>query len=196
MPSRDRLDRILALARRHRPGLVLVDKHDARWMRAVGRAVSPLMPGFMDRVTTVIGDRVYLPGPPDRFDPDELARTLAHELVHQLDQQEHGAAFYLSYAAWPMPVGRTRRAHWERRAYAVDLMLAHHDGGPRGLAREASRVAELFSGPMYGWMWAGSESARSYVQVVADEVAAGTLQLREPYRQILRAWDGEEPRWA
>src|SRR5262249_5844475 len=107
----DRLDRILALVRRHRPNLRLVDKHDGPAWRAL-RRVAPGLYGF----TTVIGDTVYLTAPPDEIERDDLAATLAHELVHQLDQAEHGLGFYASYGVWPLPFGRTARAHWERRA--------------------------------------------------------------------------------
>lgn len=184
----DRLDRILALVRRHRPNLRLVDKHEVRWMRPIG----VVAPTFVDDFTTVIGDTVYLSGPVDAFPRDALAGILAHELVHQLDQAEHGAAFYLSYGLAPLPVGRTRRAHWERRAYAVDLMLAWDRAGEAGLARALDRVAPLFAGPAYGWMWAGMDAARAYLAPVAGEVRAGTLQERPPYRDILRAWRGED----
>jgi hypothetical protein len=188
----DRLDRILALVRMHRPGVRLVDKHDVPWMRAVAVAVRPLIPTFMEHVTTVIGDTVYLPAPPSRMDRDLLARILAHELVHQLDQAEHGLAFYATYAAVPLPVGRTLRAHWERRAYTVDLLLAHHEGGERGLAWEVERLVRLFAGPTYGFMWAGAGAARAYVEHAADEVRTGRARGRPPYRDILAAWSGED----
>ena len=186
----DRLDRILALVRRHRPGLRLVDKHTVPLARVAGVVLRPWMPTFMDTVTTVVGDTVYLPGPPERIDRMLLARILAHELVHQLDQAEHGLGFYVSYALTPAPFGRTGRAHWERRAYAVDLMLAWHEGGDAALVRATHRIAMLFSGPTYGWMWLGSDAARQYVGAVADEIRSGTLQQRAPYREILAAWTG------
>ncbi|MEQ1502723.1 MAG: hypothetical protein ABMB14_10865 [Myxococcota bacterium] len=170
----------------------LVDKHAVPWMSWLGFAVRPMMPAFMDAVTTVIGDTVYLPGPPASLDRTELARILAHELVHQLDQADHGGWFYASYAAVPAPVGRTMRAYWERRAYAVDLLLAWHDGGEPALARAADHVARLFSGPAYGFMWAGSDAARAYLAPVVDDVRSGALARRAPYREILAAWTGEE----
>lgn len=186
----DLLDRILALARRHRPGLRLVDKHHVPIARLSAFLLTPLMPAFMDDVTTVIGDTVYLPGRPEDLDRQLLARILAHELVHQLDQAEHGLRFYLTYAVAPLPVGRTMRAHWERRAYAVDLMLAWEEGGERSLSAATLRVARHFSGPTYGWMWLGVDAARQYVGAVADEIRSGTLQQRAPYREILAAWTG------
>lgn len=186
----DRLDRILALARRHRPGLRLVDKHDVPIARVGGVLLRPWMPTFMDAVTTVIGDTVYLPAPPEKMDRLLLAQILAHELVHQLDQAAYGLRFYLTYTVAPLPVGRTMRAHWERRAYAVDLMLAWEDGGEGALIRAEKRITRLFAGPTYGWMWVGSDSARQYVGAVADEIRSGTLQQRMPYREILAAWTG------
>jgi hypothetical protein len=186
----DALERILSLAMRHVPQLRLVDKHDYPLWRIVGLGVRPLMPGFMEHVTTVIGDTVYLPCPAEHMPRDLLAQILAHELVHQLDQREHGWWFYASYALAPLPAGRTMRAHWERRAYAVDLMLAHEGGGEPALRRCAERVTRYFAGPDYGFMWAGQEAARRYLGVIEDEIRAGTLQKRTPYDEILTAWRG------
>jgi hypothetical protein len=186
----DALDRILSVARRHVPQLRLVDKHDYPLWKIVGLGVRPLMPDFMEHVTTVIGDTVYLPCPPDRMPRVLLAQILAHELVHQLDQREHGWWFYASYAMAPLPAGRTMRAHWERRAYAVDLMLANATGGEPALRRKAAQVTRYFAGPYYGFMWAGQEAARSYVRTIEDEILAGTLQKRAPYDEILTAWRG------
>ena len=185
-----RLDRMLALVRTHRPDVALVDKRQVPWMRAVGVAMKPLMPDFMHSVTTVIGDTVYLPRAPEQMPRDHLARILAHELVHQLDQAEHGARFYVSYAALPLPIARTRRAHWERRAYAVDLMLAYTDGGEPSLSHALDRVVPLFAGPAYGFMWAGRASARAYLAPVVADIRAGRLQRRAPYADILAAWTG------
>lgn len=186
----DRLDRMLALVRSHRPGLRLVHKADVAWMRWAGRLIRPISPDFDRAVTTVIGDTVYLPVPPDRFDRDQLARILAHELVHQLDQREHGLRFYASYLLTPAPFGRTHRARWERRAYAVDLMIAREEGGDEGLRRAAQRLVGLFSGPSYAWMWAGRGAARAFLEPTVEAVRAGELQVEWPYREILAAWRG------
>lgn len=191
----DRLDRMLALARSHVPGLRIVEKADIWWMRAVGRLLRPVIPEFDTHYTTVLGDTIYLPVPFERFPRDGLAVTLAHELVHQLDQKEWGLWFYTSYAMFPAPVWRTGRARWERRGYAVDLMIAHHRGGERELMRVARRLEGLFSGPGYLWMWGGAEAARDYLAPVLDDIRAGRLQSEAPYDAILAAWkgDGTEP---
>jgi len=187
--SLDQLDRILALARAHRPGLRLVDKADSPWMRAASWLVWPFMPTFLTEVTTVVGDTVYTPGPPETIRRPLLARILAHELVHQLDQAEHPIWFYVSYGV-VLPTGRTWRAWWERRAYGVDLMLAWEEGGEERLRRSLARIEGLFAGPAYGFMWAGRRSARTYLAPMADDVRAGRLQEQEPYRSILAAWRG------
>ncbi|HHO49286.1 MAG TPA: hypothetical protein ENK18_00045 [Deltaproteobacteria bacterium] len=187
-----KLERMLSLVRRHRPDLEIVDKRTVPWVRGLGLVLRPVIPDFMTAFTMVIGDRVYLAGSPDRFPRDQLARILAHELVHQLDQAKHGAAFYLSYALLPLPLLRTRRAHWERRAYAVDLMLDHHDGGEEALLRTLQRCTALFAGPAYGWMWAGEHAASTFLEDVAAEVRSGALAQRDPYREILEAWRGPE----
>jgi hypothetical protein len=161
-------------------------------MRAAAPLMRPMMPTFMSGVTTVIGDTIYTPGPADGIPRDLLARILAHELVHQQDQATYGLTFYATYGLL-MPTGRTYRAHWERRAYAVDLMLAQEEGGEAGLQRALARIVPLFSGPAYGWMWAGQQAAQAYLAPVVDEVRTGTLQTREPYRAILAAWTGAHP---
>lgn len=180
----DELDRMLALARREVPQLRLVYKETVWWMRAWGRLIAPVNPDFRTLYTVVIGSTVYLPREPEQMPRLALARTLAHELVHQLDQRQWGPLFYLSYGG-AMPVGRTVRAHWERRAYAVDLMLAHRSGGEVALDAAAERLAALFSGPSYGWMWAGRSSARSFLAPVVEAIREGTLQEQQPYREIL-----------
>lgn len=187
-----RLDRILELARAHRPDLRLVPKSEVPWMRALGVVLSPIVPDFMTAFTTVIGDTIYLPRPVDQIEPSALAVTLAHEHVHQLDQEQYGLWFYASYLL-VLPVVRTRRAHWERRAYGVDLMLAYEMGGASRMDRVFESLVSVFSGSSYAWMWAGREAARAYLEPMAEEIRAGTLQERAPYRGILAAWrSGEE----
>ncbi|MEZ4323348.1 MAG: hypothetical protein R3F61_38140 [Myxococcota bacterium] len=186
----DRLDRILALVRTHVPDTRIVQKRDVWWMRAVGRVLRPLIPDFETRYTTVIGNTVYLPCPLADFPRDALAATLAHELVHQLDQREWGVWFYLSYGLTPLPLWRTHRAHWERRAYAVDLMLARQIGGDARVSLVAARLRELFGGPGYGWMWGGRAAAEAYLAPVVERVRSGELQQEAPYAEILEAWEG------
>ena len=188
----NRLERIVALCRQRVPGLRLVDKQQVWWMRWVGTALRPIVPEFADRYTTVIGDTVFLPRPPEALPQDQLASTLAHELVHQLDQKEYRAWFYISYALG-MPAGRTMRAYWERRAYAVDLMLAMERGGPNEVRRVANHLVEIFRGPAYFWMWAGRMSASEYLRPVVEDVLDGSIHRREPYRSILAAWRGVDP---
>ena len=177
-----------ALVRRHVPALKLVEKVDSPLMRALGRVLQPINPDFMERYTTVIGSTIYLPRPKATFPPDALAQTLAHELVHQLDMQALGPLFYVSYAATPLPVWRTHRAYWERRGYAVDLMLALEIGGEARLVAVESWIRGVFAGPAYGWMWGGRPAAARFLKPVVDEVRSGALQQRFPYREVLEAW--------
>lgn len=180
---------MLALVRREIPDLRLVEKRDSPLMRAAAVLTYPLNPAFATDYTTVIGSTVYLPQPVDRVPRDQLAATLAHELVHQLDQRASPVWFYVSYGLLPLPVGRSRRAHWELRAYTVDLMLAHLRG-ESALERRVDWLAEIFSGPAYGWMWAGKAAAREFIAPAVAAVRAGTVQAQEPYRSILAAWRG------
>lgn len=185
----------MALGRSHVPHLVLVQKRDVWWMRALGHLLRPINPDFMTRYTTVIGATVYLPRPLAEIPREQLAQILAHELVHQLDMYGYGLGFYLSYLLTPLPVWRTHRAYWERRAYAVDLILAHLEGGDGRLALEETRLRGIFGGPAYGWMWGGRVAAASYLRPIAAQIRAGKLQQQWPYSEILEAWgesDGDE----
>lgn len=190
MHSSPRVERMEALVRRNVPGLRIVEKVDSPLMKGLGRVLRPINPDFMDRYTTVLGSTIYLPCPKSTIPPDELAKTLAHEMVHQLDMQDFGALFYLSYVATPLPLGRTHRAFWERRGYAVDLMIAHHTGGDVRLAAVESWVRGVFAGPAYGWMWSGRPAAAAFLKPVSDAIRAGELQKRQPYADILTAWTG------
>jgi len=187
----DRLDRILELVRRHVPDVRLVRKADSRLMRSLAVVLRPITPDFSTRYTTVLGKTVYLPRPVEAFDRDHLAGILAHELVHQLDMLEHGPWFYVSYVVAPLPAGRTRRAFWERRAYAVDLMLAFDRDGEEGMQAVLWRLVRIFSGPAYGWMWSGEDAARHFLEPICREIRSGSLQVREPYASIYRAWTGD-----
>jgi len=188
----DRLDRILLLSRSFRPGLRLVDRHEVWWMRLGGELMRPVVPGFNERFTTVIGDTVYLPAPAERLHRDGLAALLAHELVHQLDQRDWGPWFYASYVA-TAPIVRTARAVWERRAYAVDFMLAYEVGGTAALDGQFERVVRIFAGPSYLWMWAGRRAASRFLEPVREAVRQGRLQTEPPYDRILGAWRGDPP---
>lgn len=190
--SPDRLDRILELARRARPGLRLVNRNEVGWMRLGGRLVSPFVPNINQTFTTVLGDTVYLPRPVENIQRDQLAAILAHEYVHQLDQARWGPLFYLSYVA-AGPALRTQRADWERRAYAVDLLLAHEHGGRPRLEEVADRIARIFAGPGYLWMWAGLDAARRYLEPTVAAVRDGSLAYEPPYDEILAAWRGTTP---
>lgn len=184
----DRLDRMLALVKKSIPDLRLVHKDEVPWMRTLSRGLSPIVPDFQTRFTTVIGSTVYLPAPLQALRRDDLAETLGHEFVHQLDQKRWGPAFYLSYVL-AGPTGRTARAYWERRAYAVDLMIAN-EASERELLRVRKFIIGLFAGPSYAWMWAGSESAAAFLEPVVQRIRDGSLQKEAPYDAILKAWRG------
>lgn len=160
-------------------------------MRVFGRLIRPVVPDFDTHYTTVLGRTVYLPRPPEQMPERVLAATLCHELVHQLDQRRYGLLFYASYA-WALPAGRTMRAYWERRAYAVDLLFAYDRGGDPELDNVARRLADLFSGPGYFFMWAGRASAAAYLRPVVDAVRDGSLAEQQPYAEILAVWRGDQ----
>ena len=183
----DRLDRVLALVRARVPRLQIVHKREVGWMRAVGRLLRPINPAFEEHFTVVIGATIYLHTAPDQIDRDELAAILAHELVHQLDQQRWGPIFYLSYALL-LPVGRTARAFWERRAYAVDLLIARERGGPGGVHQRGRIIAHYFTGGSYLWMWPGWRAANRFLAPTIQAVIDEGLDDVEPYRSILAAW--------
>ncbi len=183
----NRLDRMHVLVRTYVPDLRMVEKKDSQLMRGLGILLRPVSPDFETHFTVVIGRTVYLAKPIADWQPDRLAATLAHELIHQLDQQRWGLGFYLSYFLC-LPTGRTMRAWWERRAYVVDLLLARERGGPPGVERTLNWLVEIFAGPNYGWMWAGQSAARRFLEPVARDVLAGRYDEVEPYCSILAAW--------
>lgn len=187
--SADRLDRLLALCRSRVPDLRFAVKSDSAGMRALARLVRPLSPEFAERYVTVIGATVWLPRPAAQFARDDLAAILAHELVHQLDQQRYGPLFYLSYGL-ALPAGRTARAAWERKAYAVDLLIAREEGGLAGVRACANRLIPLFAGSEYGFMWAGEHAAARFLAPTVEAVLRGELDGRAPYAAILAAWRG------
>lgn len=180
---------MFALARSHVPDLRLKVKSDSAAMRALATLVKPLSPDFAERYVTVVGATVWLPRPAEQFVRDDLAAILAHELVHQLDQQRWGPLFYLSYGV-ALPAGRTARAVWERKAYAVDLLVARERGGPDAVAACAARLVPLFAGSEYGFMWAGTDAASAFLAPTIAAVLRGDLDGTEPYSSILAAWRG------
>ena len=189
----DRLDRILGLCRGESPSLRLVHKQQVWWMRVAGALLRPFVPDFMTRYTTVMFGTVYLPCPAGEMVRDELASILAHELVHLRDQRRFHVWFYVSYAL-VLPVGRTMRARWELRAYAVDMLLARERGGAADARRVAARLVKVFAGPAYLWMWCPTRSARRYLEPVVEAVCRGDLDGVEPYCDVLRAWRARDGR--
>lgn len=187
----NRLDRMTDHIRERVPNLRLVNKSEVWWMRVLGIVLWPLVPNFMTDFTTVFGDTVYLPDDPARLEPDRLAITLAHEYVHQVDQQDNGLWFYLSYVLTPLPIWRTHRAHWERRGYAVDMMIAFERGQDEALNRKLLWLVDIFTGPNYAWMYGGRRAARDYLERTADQVRHNELQKTPLYAGILNAWRGE-----
>lgn len=183
----DRLDSLLLGAADAGLPMRLAYKRRSRVMRAIAWWITPLIPDFLDGTATVVGGTVFLPGAPGALSRPMIARVVAHEWVHRRDARRWGPLFYLSYVAL-FPVFRTARAYWERRAYAVEMMLAYEDGGAARLDAVTDELVRLFSGPAYLWMWAGAPSARVFLAPVREEIRAGTLQHREPYPQILAAW--------
>jgi hypothetical protein len=184
----DRLDRMLALARTHVPRVRFANKADSALMRGVAVLVRPLNAEFATRYVTVVGDTVWLPRPVEAWPRDELAAILGHELVHMLDQQRYGLAFYASYS-FP-PAGRTTRAHWERRGYTVDLLLARERGGAAAVHQLAARLARLFAGPDYGYMWAGEAAAAAFLRPAVNGVLMGWTDAEAPFDAILASWRG------
>lgn len=180
--------RMLRLAQRRVPGLRLRDKAGSRRMRALALLLRPLVPDFQTGFITVLGRTIFLPRPLPTYPPRVGAALLGHELVHLLDIQRFGPLFYLSYVL--PPAGRTLRAWWERRGYAVDLLLAHQEG-EAALERQVAFVVELMSGPSYGYMWWGRAAARRFLEPTLAAVRDGTLIQQEPYRSIWQAWTGQ-----
>ncbi|MBN2799320.1 MAG: hypothetical protein JXX28_09260 [Deltaproteobacteria bacterium] len=184
-----RAEHMLHQAARHGAPLRLGYKLEHRWTRLVGRLLRPILPEFMDRTATVVGGVIYLPLRRGALPDDLIARVVAHEWVHRRDMLAFGPLFYLSYALL-LPVGWTARAHWERRAYAVELMLAWEEGGEQRLAATEAELVTFFAGSSYLWMCPGRRRAQRCLAPVSQQIRAGTLQETIPYRHILAAWRG------
>ena len=158
-------------------------------MRLLARLLRPVSPRFGSDFNVALGKTIYLTRPLDHWHTDSLSRVLAHEVVHLIDQKHYGVFFYLSYGLL-LPSIRTLRAHWELRAYAVDLLLAWETGGEAALVDTANRVTNHLTGPAYGWMWLGKTAARRLLAPTLQSIRAGELQKRDPYADILAAWRG------
>ena len=187
--SSERLARLIGLTESRIPGFHFVTKDNVGWMRLLARLLRPINPRFGSDFNVALGKTVYLTKPKDDWHPDSLSRLLAHELVHLIDQKHYGVFFYLSYGLL-LPSVRTCRAHWELRAYAVDLLLAWETGGEAALLRTANRVTNHLTGPAYGWMWLGQRAARRLLAPTLQSIRTGELQKRDPYLDIIANWRG------
>lgn len=124
-------------------------KEESRGMRFASVMLTIFCPTFMTHFTSVIGNRIYFPS--RKFiERDEYGamRTLAHELVHLLDQRRVSKpAFMISYLfpqslavgvfAFPWlgwwallfllflaPIPSWPRFYFESRGYAMNVMTA------------------------------------------------------------------------
>ena len=125
-------------------------KEDSRIMRLVSVVLTWFCPTFMTHFTSVVGNRIYFPS--RKFvERDEMSamRTLAHELVHLLDQKRVSKpVFMLSYLSphslalgvfsfpwlgwWALlfllflaPIPSWPRFYFESRGYAMNVLTAH-----------------------------------------------------------------------
>ena len=124
-------------------------KDEAPEMQILNLFVMWFCPGFLTRFTTVIGSTIYFPNRAFiSLTPHTAMRIMTHEVVHLLDAQKYSfpvfAATYLfpqilavgvflfPWLGWwallfllfLLPLPAPFRAHFEARAYAIDILTS------------------------------------------------------------------------
>ena len=144
------LDELCAQMQREIPGFSVGFKDQSWHQRALGTLLWPLNRSYVNGYVTVLGRTAWWPNE-QRFrnDPKVLG-TLLHERVHLWDWRDNPLWFPASYVLFG-PVVWTKRAHWERRGYVIDLVLQQRQGTP--IEWQKKWMKQVFCGSDYGWMW-------------------------------------------
>ena len=150
------------------PGFRVRFKDQAWHQRALGQGLKVVgARRYLTHFVTVFGNTVWWPTEAQfRRDPRHAAAVLLHERVHLSDRRRLGVLFDASYVA-AGPAVWTMRAHWERRAYAVDIVRLTRLGRPVEWTCEWLRP--LFSSVEYGFMWPFPEQIDAWVHRVVHE---------------------------
>lgn len=150
------------------PGAQLRFKDQSAGQRTIGTLVGVLgNRRYTTEFVTVLGRTVWWPNQAayERV-PDRTARVLLHEWVHLSDWARQPVWFPLSYAG-VLPTVWTWRAHWERRAFNVDICGWKRLGLSQDWVHENLR--STFCGPEYGFMQPRPDQIRAWVDQVWAE---------------------------
>lgn len=166
------------------PGFRVCFKDQSWHQRALGAGLKGVgINRYMTNFVTVFGNTVWWPDEAMfRRDGKRAASVLLHERVHLWDRRRMGVLFDVSYVA-AGPAVWTMRAHWERRAYAVDIVrLSRFGRSPEWIK---AWLTPLFSKHEYGFMWPFPDEIHAWVDRTLDEGLAGEVK-----------YDGDEELYA
>ncbi len=162
------LDGLITQLEEEFPGFRIRFKDEAWHQRAIDRGLRLVgHERYLSHFVTVFGNTVYWTSEAAfRRDDRHTAAVLLHERVHLWDRRREGLWFDASYVA-AGPAIWTMRAHWERRAYAVDIVRLTQRG--RSLAWIQEWLRRLFTNVEYAFMWPFPEQVDAWVERVARE---------------------------
>lgn len=169
-------------------------KDESPMMQVLNLFVMGFCPTFLSEYTTVIGNTIYFPN--RHFieaRPESAMRIMAHEAVHVMDMGKWSPfLFSLSYifpqilalgvfsfpwlGFWALgfllfllPIPAPFRAHFEARAYAIDVLTASSDKHKETLYHAASH----FSSWNYFKMYPYPEEAREKIKYWVQQAESG-----------------------
>lgn len=129
----------------------IVPKGDSKLMKIIfhGLLMRFWCSGFMERYTTTIVTRVYMPL--DLIGSSSGYRVLRHECVHVTDCMKSLILPFLISYVFLLPVVFTLRSVWECRGYKETIRVAHERYGnvPKGTI---DFIVSQFTGSSYLWM--------------------------------------------
>lgn len=162
------------------PRLRFIDKEQSLLCRLIDRALRLLTFGgqsaFVQRYTTVLGQRIYLPSRWAHFGDRERYLILRHEAVHLRQFRRFGMPLMAFFYLLPFfPVGLALgRALIEREAYRESLVALAEVAGVEALddPQQIEYIVRQFTGPAYGWMWPFPVQVRAWFRRVREELRA------------------------
>lgn len=178
------LQELCAQMAREIPGFSVGFKDQSWHQKALGALLWPINRRYVDGYVTVLGRTAWWPSEARfRADAARSIGTLLHERVHLWDWRDNPLWFPASYVAFG-PAVWTKRAHWERRGYVIDLVLQQQ----RGITAESQKrwMNDVFCGSDYGWMWPRPAAVADWVDRVRAEGLA--VELSGALLHTTQAW--------
>lgn len=169
-------------------------KDESPLMQVINLFVMGFCPTFLSEYTTVIGSTIYFPN--RHFieaKPESAMRILAHESVHVMDMNKWSPVLFsisylfpqifavgvfsfpwlgwwaLGFLLFLLPIPAPFRAHFEARAYAIDVLTAH----PNHVKETLFHSAQHFSSWNYYKMFPYPEEARNKISHWAKAAESG-----------------------